>query len=823
MRNNHAQLFIESEVAVPIVKKEFQYGSHTVTLETGKIARQADGAVVVSMSETVVLVTVVGAREADPSRDFLPLTVNYQEKTYSAGRIPGSFFRREGRPTEKETLTCRLIDRPLRPMFPKGFHHDVQVIATVLSTNQEVDPDIPSMLGAFAAMALSGLPCAGPIGAARVGWVDEEFVINPTATELESSRLNLVVAGTENAVLMVESEADLLSEETMLNAVLFGHEQMQAAVRAIGEFAAEAGKPAWAWQPKAENEELAAEVDRVAGKDLSAAYTVTEKTERNESLREVRARAIEELAADDAASSELREISSALKGLEKDIVRKRVLSGEPRIDGRDNFTVRGLDIEVGVLPRTHGSALFTRGETQALVTATLGTDRDAQIVEGLEGTGRDRFMLHYNFPPYSVGETGFMTGPKRREIGHGRLARRGIAAVLPNMEEFPYVLRVVSEITESNGSSSMASVCGSSLALMDAGVKLKAPVAGIAMGLVKDGDDYAVLTDILGDEDHLGDMDFKVAGAEEGISALQMDIKIDGITREIMAEALEQARTARLHILSEMNKVIATSREEISDWAPSIFTMQIDREKIGDVIGKGGAVIRSITEETGAEINIEDDGTVKIASVDGESGREARRRVEMIVSDVEVGQVYDGKVARLMDFGAFVTIVPGKDGLVHISQISDERVDRVSDRLSEGDAVRVKVLEVDRQGRIRLSMRNLDGEADETASPRPPRSRVQEIEVGKTYEGTVSSVMDYGAFVTVLPGTDGLVHISQMSDRRIERTSDVLKVGDTVNVRVMEVDGRGRIRLTMRGLEGPGASADGPGARRPRRRRRVKA
>ncbi|MYK36967.1 MAG: polyribonucleotide nucleotidyltransferase [Gammaproteobacteria bacterium] len=805
-----------------IVTKEFQYGSHTVTLETGKIARQADGAVVVSMSETVVLVTVVGAREADPSRDFLPLTVNYQEKTYSAGRIPGSFFRREGRPTEKETLTCRLIDRPLRPMFPKGFHHDVQVIATVLSTNQEVDPDIPSMLGAFAAMALSGLPCAGPIGAARVGWVDEEFVINPTATELETSRLNLVVAGTENAVLMVESEADLLSEETMLNAVLFGHEQMQAAIRAIGEFAAEAGKPAWDWQPKAENEDLAADVDRIAGKDLSAAYTVTEKTERNESLREVRARAIEELADDDAASSELREISAALKSLEKDIVRKRVLSGEPRIDGRDNFTVRGLDIEVGVLPRTHGSALFTRGETQALVTATLGTDRDAQIVEGLEGTGRDRFMLHYNFPPYSVGETGFMTGPKRREIGHGRLARRGIAAVLPNMEEFPYVLRVVSEITESNGSSSMASVCGSSLALMDAGVKLKAPVAGIAMGLVKDGDDYAVLTDILGDEDHLGDMDFKVAGAEEGISALQMDIKIDGITRDIMAEALEQARTARLHILSEMNKVIATSREEISDWAPSIFTMQIDREKIGDVIGKGGAVIRSITEETGAEINIEDDGTVKIASVDGESGREARRRVEMIVSDVEVGQIYDGKVARLMDFGAFVTIVPGKDGLVHISQISDERVDRVSDRLSEGDAVRVKVLEVDRQGRIRLSMRNLDGESDDTASSPPPRSRVQEIEVGKVYEGTVSSVMDYGAFVTVLPGTDGLVHISQMSDRRIERTSDVVKVGDSVSVRVMEVDGRGRIRLTMRGLqEGGAASGDDAGRRRPRRRRRA--
>ena len=806
-----------------IVNKEFQYGSHTVTLETGKMARQADGAVVVSMSETVVLVTVVGARKADPSRGFLPLTVNYQEKTYAAGRIPGGFFRREGRPTEKETLTCRLIDRPLRPMFPKGFFHDVQVIATVLSNNQEVDPDIPSMLGAFAAMALSGLPCAGPIGAARVAWIDEEYVVNPTATELASSKLNLVVAGTESAVLMVESEADLLSEEIMLNAVLFGHEQMQTAIEVIKEFAAEAGKPAWEWQAAPANDDLAAEVARIAEQDFAEAYSITEKVQRTERLGEIRSRVAEELAPEDAAPAQLQEISSALKNLEKRLVRQRVLSGDPRIDGRDNFTVRGLDIEVGVLPRTHGSALFTRGETQALVTATLGTDRDAQIVEALDGTTRDRFMLHYNFPPYSVGETGFMTGPKRREIGHGRLARRGISAVLPAMDEFPYVIRLVSEITESNGSSSMASVCGASLALMDAGVKLKAPVAGIAMGLIKDDDRHAVLTDILGDEDHLGDMDFKVAGAEEGISALQMDIKIDGITRDIMAEALEQARVARLHILSEMSEVISASREEMSDWAPSIFTMQIDREKIGDVIGKGGAVIRSITEETGAEINIEDDGTVKIASVDGEAGREARRRIELITADVEVGQVYDGKVARLMDFGAFVTIVPGKDGLVHISQISDERVDQVSDRLAEGDSVQVKVLEVDRQGRIRLSMRNLDGETEDPGPRGASRSRVQEIEVGKAYEGTVSSVMDYGAFVTVLPGTDGLVHISQMSDRRIERTSDVLSVGDSVNVRVMEVDGRGRIRLTMRGLEGGSEATDGEEPRRPRRRRRVKA
>ncbi len=800
-----------------IVKKEFQYGSHAVTLETGRMARQADGAVVASMAETVVLVTVVGAKKADPGRDFLPLTVNYQEKTYAAGRIPGGFFRREGRPTEKETLTCRLIDRPLRPMFPKGFFHDVQVIATVLSTNQEVDPDIPAMLGAFAAVALSGLPCAGPIGAARVGWIDGEFVLNPTATELASSRLNLVVAGTEAAVLMVESEADLLSEEVMLNAVLFGHGQMQAAIEAIREFAAEAGKPARGWQAPPENEELAAEVARIAEKDLLKAYKATEKVERNERRRKIHARVTEKLAPDEADSSRAREIASALKGLEKRIVRERVLSGKPRIDGRDNFTVRDLNIEVGLLPRTHGSALFTRGETQALVTATLGTDRDAQIIEALDGTARDRFMLHYNFPPYSVGETGFMTGPKRREIGHGRLARRGIAAVLPVMEEFPYVIRVVSEITESNGSSSMASVCGASLALMDAGVKLKAPVAGIAMGLVKEDQRYAVLTDILGDEDHLGDMDFKVAGAEDGVSALQMDIKIDGITREIMAEALEQARLARLHILAAMNQVISVSREKVSDWAPSIFTMQIDREKIGDVIGKGGAVIRAITEETGAEINIEDDGTVKIASVDGESGREARKRIESIVADVEVGQIYDGKVARLMDFGAFVTIVPGKDGLVHISQISDERVERVSDRLAEGDAVRVKVLEVDRQGRIRLSMRNLDGDEEASESRGPERGRVQEIKVGEVYDGTVSSVMDYGAFVTLLPGTDGLVHISQISERRIERTSDVLKPGDAVKVKVMEVDGRGRIRLTMRGLSQDGEAV---GARRPRRRRR---
>jgi polyribonucleotide nucleotidyltransferase len=693
------------------IKKTFEYGNHTVTIETGGVARQADGAVIVSMSDSVVLVTAVGRKEAAPDARFFPLTVNYQERTYAAGRIPGGFFKREGRPSEKETLTCRLIDRPIRPLFPKGFMNEVQVIATVMSANNDVDPDIPAMLGASAALALSGIPFAGPIGAARVGYRDGEYLLNPTFTELQDSQLDLVVAGTDNAVLMVESEAKVLSEEVMLGAVTFGHEQMQTAIGVIKELAEEAGKPAWEWNPPAGDPELEEAVAGQVADALGEAYRITEKQSRYERIGELRNDVIEALADSEDGRWTADEVKKQFAKLESQIVRGRVLAGEPRIDGRDHRTVRALDIDVGVLPRTHGSALFTRGETQAIVTTTLGTGRDAQIIDALEGERKEPFMLHYNFPPYCVGETGFMGSPKRREIGHGKLARRGIQAVLPDMDEFPYIVRVVSEITESNGSSSMASVCGTSLSLMDAGVPISAAVAGVAMGLVKGDDNYAVLTDILGDEDHLGDMDFKVAGSSDGITALQMDIKIDGITKEIMSDALAQAREARLHILEAMNDVIAAPRDKMSDWAPTIITFKIDPEKIRDVIGKGGAVIRSITEETGATIDIENDGTVRIASVDGESGREALRRIELITAEVEVGRVYEGKVARLMDFGAFVTILPGKDGLVHISQISDERVERVSDKLSEGDVIKVKVLEVDRQGRIRLSMRNIDDAA----------------------------------------------------------------------------------------------------------------
>ncbi len=689
-------------------KQTFQYGDQQVTLETGAIARQADGAVLVSMGDTVVLVTAVGRREADPGRDFFPLTVNYQERTYAAGKIPGGFFKREGRPSEKETLTSRLIDRPIRPLFPKGFKNEVQVIATVLSVDPEIDPDIPALIGTSAALALSGIPFNGPIGGARVGYIDGQYVLNPTTSQLEKSALDLVVAGTANAVLMVESEAQTLPEDVMLDAVMFGHEQMQVAIDAVRALADEAGKPAWELDLPAPDPELAAAVAEKAEADITQAYTIQEKQERYARIGEIKSAVIEALAGGDDARWSADDVAGALGKLESRIVRDRVLAGEPRIDGRDTRTVRPISVQTGVLPRTHGSAIFTRGETQALVVTTLGTERDAQIIDALTGEYRDRFMLHYNFPPYCVGETGFIGSPKRREIGHGRLARRGIKAVLPDMETFPYVVRVVSEITESNGSSSMASVCGTSLSLMDAGVPIKAPVAGVAMGLVKEGDRYQVLTDILGDEDHLGDMDFKVAGTQEGINALQMDIKIEGITREIMQNALSQAREARLHILEEMNKAISSPRKEMSEWAPTIISLKIDPEKIRDVIGKGGATIRAITEETGATVDIDNDGTVRIASVEGASGREAQRRIELITADVEVGHIYEGRVARLMDFGAFVTILPGKDGLVHISQISSERVERVSDKLKEGDIIRVKVLEVDRQGRIRLSMRDLD-------------------------------------------------------------------------------------------------------------------
>jgi polyribonucleotide nucleotidyltransferase len=688
------------------IKKTFTYGAHSVTLETGEVARQAHGSVMVNMADTVVLVTVV-CKKDEVTRDFFPLTVNYQEKTYAAGRIPGGFFKREGRPSEKETLTSRLIDRPIRPLFPEGFLNEVQIVATVLSLNNEIDPDIPAMIGASAALALSGVPFNGPIGAARVGYKDGKYLLNPTNSELKSSALDLVVAGTRSAVLMVESEAQQLSEDVMLGAVVFGHEQQQVVIQAVSELAAEAKVKPWSWKAPEADSGLLAAVRDVALGAIEAAYKVTDKKQRLETLAGIRSRLVTELAGE-GSKWVPGAVQKMMGEVESQVVRESVLSGNPRIDGRDLVTVRPITIRVGVLPRTHGSALFTRGETQALVVTTLGTARDAQVIDAIEGERKDSFMFHYNFPPFSVGETGQIGSPKRREIGHGRLAKRGVQAVMPDETQFPYAIRVVSEITESNGSSSMASVCGSSLALMDAGVPTKAPVAGIAMGLIKEGDRFAVLTDILGDEDHLGDMDFKVAGTASGVTALQMDIKIDGITREIMARALEQAKSGRLHILSKMNEVISQSRPDMSKYAPRIITIRIDPDKIRDVIGKGGVTIRGITEETGTQIDITDDGTVKIYSVDQAAGDEARRRIELITADVEVGKIYEGKVSKLMDFGALVTILPGRDGLVHISQISHERVQNVSDKLAEGDVIKVKVLEVDKQGRIRLSMKAVE-------------------------------------------------------------------------------------------------------------------
>ncbi|MGA9828826.1 MAG: polyribonucleotide nucleotidyltransferase [Rhodanobacteraceae bacterium] len=688
------------------VTKTFKYGNHEITLETGEIARQAGGAVLVRMADTVVLVTAVGNKNAREGMDFFPLTVDYQEKFYAGGRIPGGFFKREGRPTEKETLTSRLIDRPIRPLFPDGFRNEVQVIATVMSLNPEIDGDILALIGASAALTLSGIPFKGPIGAARVGYADGKYLLNPSATEQIASELNLVVAGTANAVLMVESEAQLLSEDVMLGAVMFGHREMQQAINAINELAAEVGVNAWTWDAPIANEVMVTAVKQAIGDRLAAAFSVRDKLERRDAISALRKEVLESLKpAAEANGWVAADMAREFGEIEYQTLRAQVLKTKSRIDGRSLDTVRPITARTGVLPRTHGSALFTRGETQALVAVTLGTGRDAQIIDAVEGESKDPFLFHYNFPPYSVGEAGRMIGPKRREIGHGRLAKRGVMAVKPSMEEFPYVLRVVSEITESNGSSSMASVCGSSLAMMDAGVPIKAPVAGIAMGLVKEGDDFVVLSDILGDEDHLGDMDFKVAGTSEGISALQMDIKIDGITEEIMRTALTQAKRGRLHILGEMAKAISAPRSEMSEYAPRLLTMKIHPDKIREVIGKGGTTIRSITEETGATIDINDDGTVIIASVNRDAGEAAKKRIEQIVSDVEPGRIYEGKVAKLMDFGAFVTILPGKDGLVHVSQISNERVEKVSDKLKEGDLVKVKVLEVDKQGRIRLSMK----------------------------------------------------------------------------------------------------------------------
>ncbi|OXH78787.1 polyribonucleotide nucleotidyltransferase [Pantoea agglomerans] len=687
----------------PIVRK-FQYGQHTVTLETGMMARQATAAVMVSMDDTAVFVTVVGQKKSKPGQDFFPLTVNYQERTYAAGRIPGSFFRREGRPSEGETLISRLIDRPIRPLFPEGFVNEVQVIATVVSVNPQVHPDIVAMIGASAALALSGLPFNGPIGSARVGYINDQYVLNPTADELKQSRLDLVVAGTQNAVLMVESEAEILSEEQMLGAVVFGHDQQQIVIENINALVAEAGKPRWDWQPEAANTALISRVAALAEARISDAYRITDKQQRYTQVGVIKDETIAALLAEDE-TLDGSEIGDIVHSLEKTVVRTRILNGEPRIDGREKDMIRGLDVRTGVLPRTHGSSLFTRGETQALVTATLGTTRDAQNLDELMGERTDSFLFHYNFPPYSVGETGMVGSPKRREIGHGRLAKRGVLAVMPKAEDFPYTIRVVSEITESNGSSSMASVCGASLALMDAGVPIKAAVAGIAMGLVKEDEKFVVLSDILGDEDHLGDMDFKVAGSREGITALQMDIKIEGITREIMQEALNQARGARLHILGVMEQAISTPRTEISEFAPRIYTIKISSDKIKDVIGKGGSVIRALTEETGTTIEIEDDGTVKIAATDGLKAKEAIRRIEEITAEIEVGRVYSGKVTRIVDFGAFVAIGGGKEGLVHISQIADKRVEKVTDYLQMGQEVPVKVMEVDRQGRVRLSIK----------------------------------------------------------------------------------------------------------------------
>ncbi len=699
------------------IKKSFQYGKHTVTLETGEMARQADGAVLVSIDDTVVLVTCVGATNAKAGQDFFPLTCDYQERTYAAGKIPGGFFKREGRPSEKETLTSRLMDRPMRPLFPEGFYNEVQIIATVLSANPDIDPDIAAVIGASAAVALSGIPFDGPIGAARVAYVDGQYVLNPSAEELKNSKLNLVVAGTDVAVLMVESEAHELSEEIMLGAVVFGHDQMQAAINAINDLVDEGGKDAWDWAAPEKDQNVVARITDMAEADLRAAYAIREKQARTIRVDEIRSKVLGELVTAETNLNDANMLKTLFSDIESKIVRNKILDGEPRIDGRNTRTVRPITIRTGVLPRTHGSALFTRGETQALVTVTLGTARDEQIIDALAGEYKDRFMLHYNFPPFSTGETGRVGTPKRREIGHGRLAKRGLLAMIPSQEEFGYSLRVVSEILESNGSSSMASVCGGSLALMDAGVPMKNHVAGIAMGLIKEGNRFAVLTDILGDEDHLGDMDFKVAGTDAGITALQMDIKINGITKDIMKVALDQAKEGRLHILGLMQQALPHSKQELSSFAPRIITIKINPEKIRDVIGKGGSVIRALTEETGTTIDITDDGTVNIACVSSEAGEEAKRRILAITAEVEVGQIYEGTVVRLLDFGAIVSILPGKDGLLHISQIANERVNKVEDFLKEGQKVRVKVLEADEKGRVRLSAKALlEQQAVEPAS-----------------------------------------------------------------------------------------------------------
>src|SRR5450830_123631 len=689
------------------VKKTIQYGAHELTLETGEIARQAAGSVLVSYGDTVVLVAVTARHDVKAGQDFFPLTVDYQEKTYAAGKIPGGFFKREGRPSEKEILTSRLIDRPLRPLFPEAFYNEVQIVATVLSSDSEIDSDIPSIIGASAALAISGIPFYGPLGAARVGYLNGEYVLNPTATQMKDTELDLVIAATATAVMMVESEAKELPEDVMLGSVVYGHEQMQVVINAINELAAEVGKEPWDWTPPEADTALIEKMTALAANDINEAFKIKAKGERSAKLDEIKNRVFAELITEETSTTEANKIKTELFNLEAKTVRSQILNGEPRIDGRDTRTVRPISIRTGVLPRTHGSALFTRGETQALVVATLGTGRDEQVIDALQGEYKDRFMLHYNFPPYCTGETGRVGTPKRREIGHGRLAKRALVAVLPSQEEFGYTFRLVSEIMESNGSSSMASVCGGTLALLDAGVPLKAPVAGVAMGLIKEGNRVAVLTDILGDEDHLGDMDFKVAGTEEGVTALQMDIKITGITKEIMEVALSQAKEGRLHILGIMKEAISGVSQELSAFAPRIITIKINPEKIRDVIGKGGAVIRAITEETGATIDIEDDGTIKIGCVNAEAGEDAKKRIEAITAEVEIGQTYEGPVIKILDFGAIVSLLPGKDGLLHISQIAHQRVNAVGDFLKEGQIVKVKVVEADEKGRVRLSMKAL--------------------------------------------------------------------------------------------------------------------
>ena len=689
------------------VKRTFSFGKHEITLETGNVAKQTNASVITNISGTTVLTTVVGHDDGQ-NRDFFPLTVNYQEKAYAAGKIPGGFFKREGRPTEKETLTSRLIDRPLRPLFPKNFTHEVQVICTVLSLNNEIDPDIASMIGSSAALMISGMPFNGPLGAVRVGYINNEYVLNPTISEVKNSDLDLVVAGTNTGVLMVESEAKMLSEKQMLDAVNFGHDEIKKLNDEIMKFVNDSGIKSYDFQPleKSNDDELEEKIKQAYSNKIEDAFKIADKVSRNSTLKEISKSALNDFLNEEGSNKDL--IINLVRSIEKDIVRKNVLEGKPRIDGRDSKTVRNISIETGLLERTHGSALFTRGETQALVVTTLGTDRDSQIIDALEGEYKDRFMLHYNFPPYSVGECGFVGSPKRREIGHGRLAKRAVVPVIPEEKDFPYVLRVVSEITESNGSSSMASVCGAILSLMDAGVPIKSPVAGIAMGLVKEGDKYTVLSDILGDEDHLGDMDFKVAGTENGVTALQMDIKIDGITQEIMQVALEQARDGRIHILNKMSDAISKPNDDVSKFAPRFITIKINPSKVKDVIGKGGATIRSLTEETGAVIDISDDGSIKISSSNLEAAESAKKKIETLTEDVEVDKIYEGKVVKIMDFGAFVSVLPGKDGLVHISQISNERVENVTDKVNEGDIVKVKVIEIDKQGRIKLSMKAVD-------------------------------------------------------------------------------------------------------------------